>query len=246
MYPKSRELVLIKPDNFNLNQLLERKRGVSLKLKRVNFSPYSESLKNSIPLVEAQISSKPSQNNTLRSLWDSMSEALRYSPVHPNPVQPLHSPLLRSGNYQSFILKNVGLFLTYQNNLLGQNKNLPKSQVKKKLFSFLYPEQEKRNLFLRKKKSTLSSLVRNVSRSAHVRNFFSFKSILQLYLQKSKVHHLNSGDFFPSSKSNFSHSSIDILDRDHHKTKGTDSRYYHTVRDVKLDRVRFKPGYQRL
>ena len=169
---------------------------------------------------------------------------------------PLNKMSIHSLRYNSFILKNVGLFITYQNRLLYKHKNIFKSQLKKKLLSFLYPEQEKRNLFMRKKKSTLTSLVRNSSKYSQISNFFSFKNILNVYKQKSALLQLNSLDsnqgfsfnnlFTNSTKSNYSSSFVEVLYKDHHKTKGIDNRYLHTIRDVKLGRIRFKPGYQRL
>ena len=149
--------------------------------------------------------------------------------------------------FKKFILTNVGLFIVYQNNLLlkqGFSEN--RSQFKKKLFSFVYPENEKKSIFLRKKKLTLKSILRNLSKNVSLTKNFSYKNLKQSYANSKYLFRQNqfTGEY-PAS-TNYGSSYTDILDAPHHRTKGSDNRYLFTLREVKLARVRFKPGYQKL
>ena len=153
-------------------------------------------------------------------------------------------PSIKPRFFTKFILHNVGIFLTYQNNFFLNSKNFtPKSQFKKKLFSFVYPEHEKKSLFLRKKKLTLSSLWRKTSQKLTLSKNFSFKNLKKINSYMSKKVELGTNNRFIG---NYKPSYTDVLSPINHKNKGSDNRYFFTVRDIKLSRIRFKPGYQRL
>lgn len=146
--------------------------------------------------------------------------------------------------FTKFILRNVGVFLTYQNNLLYKSKNFNnKSQFKKKLFSFVYPEYEKKAIFIRRKKKSLVSLLHNFSKKLNLNKNFSFKNLRKLALP---VFNNVSSQSDKSNLLNYNSSYVDVLSPFHHQTKGSDNRYTFAIKDVKLSRVRFKPGYQRL
>jgi hypothetical protein len=149
--------------------------------------------------------------------------------------------------FKKLILENVGLFLVYQNNLLLKKQFIfNRSQFKKQLFSFVYPEVEKKSLLLRKKKTTLKELLKNASKNISFSKNFSYGNIKKLYLKTKVLLRKNYTQPTNSFLQNYSPSYIDILNPFHHKTKGSDNRYLFTLREVKLGRIRFKPGYQKL
>jgi hypothetical protein len=75
---------------------------------------------------------------------------------------------------------------------------------------------------------------------------FSYGNIKKLYLNSKRFLRKNHQQTTNSFLQNYASSYIDILSPFHHKTKGSDNRYLFTLRDVKLGRIRFKPGYQKL
>jgi hypothetical protein len=153
----------------------------------------------------------------------------------------------RSKFFKKFILLNAGLFLVYQNNILLKNDFYQnRSQFKKKLLSFVYPENEKKAIFLRKKKLTLKSILRNMSKNISLTRNFSYKNLNQIYDNSKAFFYANKPLRPKSALFNYATSPIDILDTRHHRTKGLDNRYLFTLREAKLSRVRFKPGYQKL
>ena len=149
---------------------------------------------------------------------------------------------LYSKYFPAFILKNTGFFLTYQNNALNHTSLvLNKSQFKKKLFSFLFPEQEKKAIFLRKKKLTLKSILLNSFKTIKYNSFFTFKNLKKFFLSRNFDLKSELPKIF-----NYTNSSIDVLFKNHFLVKGTDNRYFHAVNELRLSRIRFKPGYQKL
>jgi hypothetical protein len=162
-----------------------------------------------------------------------------------DPAYPRY--FIRAKFFKKFILSNVGLFLVYQNNILLKNDFYQnRSQFKKKLLSFVYPENEKKAIFLRKKKLTLKSILRNMSKNVSLTRNFSYKNLNQIYDNAKSLFNSDESVRSESVLFNYASSPIDILDTRHHRTKGLDNRYLFTLREAKLSRVRFKPGYQKL
>lgn len=158
----------------------------------------------------------------------------------------------------TFSLRNIGLFLTQPLHTKDQkNPNTFKYLFKKQLFSFLYPNQVRNNLMFRKKKLLYYSLVYKNLRKFKDRDYFSFTS----FKKQFKLHYLTQVNLtnnvynlsnpvtslmkFSSSafalNSNDS-SSIEYLEN--YQSRGLDNGF--KVSEVRIPRVRFKPGYQRL
>jgi len=156
---------------------------------------------------------------------------------------------LKTRTQLGFIMGSAGLFilnkLNLNNNLLSSKKF--KYKYKKEYYSFLYPNQLKKNVMFRKKKIVISRFfTKNVfSKSDNFR--FSLKQFSLKY-KSFFVNNLSTNNYainkygigglgYSSHKSN-------ILYRDDFYNMGNDESF--SVDEVFISRVRFKPGYQRM
>jgi hypothetical protein len=144
--------------------------------------------------------------------------------------------LVRPTTKVGFLLRNVNIFVKsnylYFRNILRYNF-LYKSNMKKSLYTFLKPNQIK-NTYLRRK-STIQyiNLTQNVnkifqSKIHQIQNLFFMKNILKKTLKLSNNYYIN--QFF----NKIDNKSL----KNYNLYKETD--------EVKLKRVKFKPGYQRI
>lgn len=149
-----------------------------------------------------------------------------------------------------FIFMGTGFALLQKtnNSLRGLDY---KSRFKKSMYSFLYPNQYKKSIFISKKKIIISRFVYNNMFKSSRRLNFSFKLIKNRF-----------SNFFNSKKYNmsglnekfsglggkdvhmYSNSKQYITYKNEFCSKGLDNS--DRLREVFIPRVRFKPGYQRL
>jgi len=162
-----------------------------------------------------------------------------------------------SRSKQPYTFKNVGMFL---NALTFRNQRNPftyKFLFKKKIFSFLYPNEVRNALMNRKKRITLYKLVFNFKKRLKMKPRFNMSSFNKLVLNQYKVSLQNqlSSDKFswenintPNSNNplykDYLVSKDEIIYPDYYHYRGTDLSY--RTSEVKIPRVRFKPGYQRM
>ena len=169
--------------------------------------------------------------------------------VAPRPV--VTSPLLRTRTNINFILKP---YLQFFNRLVLRNSTKPytyKFMFKKKLYSFLYPNQVRNALLSRKKKITFYKLVYKTKLIARSRPFYWPRNLKKHFNLNSHTQTLNKVDsiFGPTSSprkllGNFKNQLHDITNENHFSLRGGDNSF--KTSEVRIPRIRFKPGYQRL
>jgi hypothetical protein len=157
---------------------------------------------------------------------------------------------LNSTTTQSFILRSPIIFLTQFIIKNYHHQLLPKYIFKKKIFSFLKPNEVKQALMERKRQIFSYKLVFNRKILIQKLNYFSPTKLKQLYNTNTHLTLLRSKtpSFNHSKTLNQFHESStiseDILNSDIFDLRGTDQT---TKRlEIKIPRIRFRPGYQRM
>jgi len=160
----------------------------------------------------------------------------------------------------NFTLRAPIMFFTKL--LLHNNKNpyTYKYVFKKKLFSFLYPNQVRNALLVRKKKLMFYRLVYKTKQTYKTQAFYWPRNLRKHFERNERIKWENQSDsLFSQSKSllkttkqlpndlefnSFTQEHFEISDDHHFSLRGTDNSFK-TV-EVRIPRIRFKPGYQRL
>ena len=167
---------------------------------------------------------------------------------HPQPLQPKHYLTLESRVNQLFIFQNIGLFIYNQNNFTVNNLLPYKSAIKKKMFSFLYPNQIKKNILMKKRRILISRFFikfRKINRFSlfQFKSYFKNNHLINFY--NNLFNPLTSGKHDGGNKNIlYTNTREDILYKDNFDSRGVDLSF--RVKEVHVSRVKFKPGYQRL
>lgn len=174
---------------------------------------------------------------------------------HPltTPRHVTTSPLLQTRTNINFVLKP---YIQFFNRLVLRNPIRPytyKYMFKKKLYSFLYPNQVRNALLSRKKKITFYKLVYKTKLITRSRPFYWPRNLKKHFNLDACTRGLNqTGSIFgptvPSSPikplGNFKNQLYDVTNEHHFSLRGGDSSF--KTSEVRIPRIRFKPGYQRL
>lgn len=170
---------------------------------------------------------------------------------------------LRVNTYTSatFILQNTNLFLNLNFFL---NQILPIFKFKKELLSFYFPNRLKAKLFLRKKSIFVFNKIQTLNYNLSLPNlkflaiklkksfnfFFNFfynkgiSSQTPQYLPTIMAkNNLNSNQIKNLS---YSKQTASILFLDEFFNRGADRSFIFNTGDVRIPRIRFRPGYQRI
>ena len=173
----------------------------------------------------------------------------------PNVIKPLK---LHSRINKPFILNSSIMFFT---KLLFKTKQKPynfKFIFKKKLFSFLYPNEVRNALLFKKKQFVFYKLIFNKSKKLNRSNFYSTNKLKKVFRYHQLKLSLNQQyDFFtkntllnPKLSTNssklayFTNEAAEVEDSDSFNFRGMNSNF--KLSEVKIPRIQFKPGYQRL
>ena len=181
-----------------------------------------------------------------KSLGTMYEVSLKLSTNYINNLEP--SLLINSKSFKSFILRNSGLFILSKLSVQNKFPYKLKSQFKKKLFSFVYPGQSKKNVLLRRKKQVLTRILSNSFRMIKSLDRFSYQLYYQLFnvesynISKRELHSRPG----PHSSSTFDLNLRNIYYSFDYQTKGKDVNDLYIHSEVRIPRVRFKPGYQRI
>ena len=149
---------------------------------------------------------------------------------------------------KSFIWRNSGINIISQ--VLQKNRypHKLKSQFKKKLFSFIYPGQSKRNVLVRRKKQVLTRLLSKSTNLVSSLDKFSYKLFYQLFTVNQFT--VKKGQMFQKGHNQQTLTYSDNLRNVYYpfdyNTKGIDVGDLYIHSEVRIPRVRFKPGYQRI
>lgn len=162
----------------------------------------------------------------------------------------INKPKLLTKTNHTFILKSPIIFFS-KTLLNNQNKTqIPKFIFKKTIFSFVKPNEIRQSLMDRKKQFFFYKTLFN--HKIHYFKNTSFKphKLKQLYLktqnQNLKIQSLNFNTYLKSTKqiNNVSNSLNLTTSKDIFEFKGVNQLFQRS--EVRIPRVRFKPGYQRI
>ena len=176
-------------------------------------------------------------------------------------VQPIH---LYSRINKPFILNSSLMFFT---KMIFKTKNKPfnyKYMFKKKLFSFLYPNEVRNALLYKKKQFVFYKLIFDKNKKLNNSDFYSTRKLKKLFNYNNFQTNLNNQyDFFSNTSllknatlsnnrmtpkssnfAHFTHEISEVEDHENFKLRGTNNSF--KIAEVKIPRIQFKPGYQRL
>ena len=123
-----------------------------------------------------------------------------------------------------------------------------KSQFKKKLFSFIYPGQSKKNVLIRRKKQVLTRLLSKSTKLVASLDKFSYRLFYQLFTVDQfllKKKHMLQKE--PNQQIlTYSDNLRNVYYPFDYNTKGIDVSDLYIHSEVRIPRIRFKPGYQRI
>lgn len=205
-------------------------------------------IKDENQICYSKIFTKTKQNkiNTLFKTKSIYTTSLKQNINENNNISFTSHPL------STFIIKNVGIKLLSKLNWTSQLPTNFKSQLKKKLYSFILPGQTKKNILLRRKKIILTRLL---TKSTHLLNKvdkFSYQHFHQLFKVSIKTrlinHQYNSIKHISlfNDNQNYTYNLPQIYSTYYWNTKGFDVGDSYINTELKINRIRFKPGYQRL
>ena len=168
-------------------------------------------------------------------------------------------PTIHTRTRKNLVFKNIGMFL---NALTFSNQKNPftyKFIFKKKLFSFLYPNEVRNSLMNRKKRITFYKLIHKFKHRAKNKPRYSLASFNKFFLNHYKASlsaqsnnaitdSLFTNKSLPNKPNlnyqNYLTSRDEILYPNNFTHRGQDLSFRWS--EVKIPRVRFKPGYQRM
>lgn len=172
-------------------------------------------------------------------------------------------PVLATRTNKNFTFKNFGMFLNTLTFFAQKNPFTYKFLFKKKIFSFLYPNEVRNALMNRKKRITFYKLVYKVKHKIKERPRYSLSSFNKFFLRQYKstlandANNLLTQDLFSTCKEglgnlsqqhltlqNYALAQDEIMYSENFKHRGQDLSFRWT--EVKIPRVRFRPGYQRM
>lgn len=161
----------------------------------------------------------------------------------------LDSPLqISTKSIKSFILRNKGFNVISQ--VLRKNifPHKLKSQFKKKLFSFIYPGQSKKNVLMRRKKQVLTRLLSKSTQLISSLDKFSYRLFYQLFVSDQFMFKKNQilQKSINQSILTYNNNLRNVYYTFDYNTKGIDVGDLYINSEVRIPRVRFKPGYQRI
>lgn len=184
--------------------------------------------------------------------------------THGTRIKHVTQPGLRSRYGLNMSLRLSGFFLN-QKTLKTRQKYLRfKYLFKKVYFSFLAPNQVKKTIMIQKKRIILSRLVLNIKRFVRPKNRFNYLYFNNIYKIATKLNRQNNSilrtdlvtsDLFKPAKEflttkplttqpNYRQTLEDVIDYGAFYNKGNDRTFRYG--EVRVSRIKFKPGYQRI
>jgi len=158
---------------------------------------------------------------------------------------------ISSSNSKSFILHYTGLLLLSKLNLKVRLGSHLISTIRKKLYSFLKPNELRFRAFSARRRLTTIKLIRALGKSAIVGRKWLSKSYLYNFFRNRStgtnavnVGHVTSSPLFriPTLVNNNMYYKENFFSF----SSSSEGRVRSIKRDVSIERIRFKPGYQRL
>ena len=254
-YKKMSASVRVKSKNYivSWNKRLQTKKTIKCR--------YSTIAKNTYPASRFQIRTNILLQIKFKFLRDDHKTLSTLQSPTSTSQKSAH-PFLRPRTDKNFIFKNFGMFLT-SFMLFNQKKPFTyKYLFKKKIFSFLYPNEVRNALMARKKRIVFYQLVYKIKHKSKQKLHYSFASFNKFFINhyKTSLHNtanasITQGLFnglstataaknVTSSLPNYVSSRDEILYDQNFSYRGVDLSFKRS--EVKIPRVRFRPGYQRM
>ena len=215
-----------------------------------------------IGLPKIAQSKKKHSSTILQIKYSFLGTAHQSLLVHQLPTSILKVskvPYIRPRTDKNFIFKNFGIFLT-SFILFNQKKPFTyKYLFKKKIFSFLYPNEVRNALMARKKRIIFYQLIYKIKHKSKQKTHYSFTSFNKFFINHYKTSLKNNSNTsttqalfskpaYQSSRvpslTNYVSSRDEILYDQNFTYRGVDLSFKRS--EVKIPRVRFRPGYQRM
>lgn len=222
------------------------------------------------PVLNDELSQKVTSTKKLTTrlleigykLYNAVRKPLLYGRLSSSVWRDNTNPTVKPRTKKNFIFKNFGAFLTSLT-LFNQKKPFTyKYLFKKKIFSFLYPNEVRNALMARKKKIMFYQLVYKTKHRSKDKNYHSFASFNKFFINHYKTSlknnsntNLTKGLFSklftttdPQLKSlelqNYVSSRDEVMYDQNFSHRGVDLSF--KISEVKIPRIRFRPGYQRM
>ena len=213
-------------------------------LGKINYTAHTPTLLTKIPRKDTALGLGKSE----------LSSQPRLSPTIPK---------IRTRTNLPFTLRNIGMFI--HSFLLTNQKNpyTYKYKFKKRMYSFVFPNEIRGAIMLRKKRITLYKLVFKTKRLPKTRKFFAFtsfnKNIISNYrmnLRNRTNLYNNYSKLFPNcdehqaqkpyrlTYENNTTSQDELFYQKSFNSRGVDITNKRS--EVRIPRIRFRPGYQRM
>ena len=170
------------------------------------------------------------------------------------------NPTLQTRTKKNFTFKNLGMFLNALTFFNQKNPFTYKFLFKKKIFSFLFPNEVRNSIMNRKKRITFYRLVYKFKTKMKNKPRYAISSFNKFFLKQykysliSKTNQVSTNSIFAKNNykqnsstmkySNYVTSRDEILYTENFTYRGQDTSFRWS--EVKIPRVRFKPGYQRM
>ena len=199
-----------------------------------------------------------------RCLFKTISKQFRHLDLRaPRRSKTINTPALNSKHGLNLSLKLTSFFLRQKNLKTRQKRVKFKYRFKKTYFSFLAPNQAKKSIMLQKKRIIISRLALNIKRFSKPKSRFTYLYFNNAYKSFTKLKnklaalenstHVTAADLFHEfsyqSKTGYTlpltyRTRDDIIDSAGFHNKGTNQTFRYG--EVRVPRVKFKPGYQRI
>ena len=158
---------------------------------------------------------------------------------------------------KNLIFRNTSMFLFTHLFLIQKEPFTYKFLFKKKIFSFVFPNEIRSSIMNRKKRITFFKLVFKVKHKSKQKSYYSFSSFNKLFLNWYKDSTQNNTvGLYPGQPahghkphtnliySGYTTTRDEIIYEEDFKFKGIDMSF--KLSEVKIPRIRFRPGYQRM
>lgn len=161
----------------------------------------------------------------------------------------------------NFVLATQGFFLARRMVLFSRNHVTLRFKFKKVYFSFLQPNQVKKAIMVQKRRIVAHRNVANFNRMLRTGARFSYSYFSRFFEAAltnvngcNRLHSqlIRTGDFFAQETTDsaknligvYTGSRDEIVDSEAFNNRGVDPTF--TIGEVRISRIKFKPGYQRI
>ena len=224
----------------NLKPLTEVKRGIFIKNP---FETRKILYKKQVGLSYRYIICTKLGSNQVTKTFKLKLQQLRLDSL--NILTLENSIALSSRHKLHLTFLNLSMFLSSLNMIKLQNINEYKYTWRKKINSFIQPNEYRNSLFFRKKKTFINNIFKN--QSSFNSNFLNNRAYNSIFIQNNLKNSLNSTSLrVHKYTSNLHDTNFKGVKSYNRPEAWLDYKFNITYRESRINRVRFKPGYQNI